>query len=114
VDLGVLHLGLSDEAVLAKIVEIAFLPGDLLSSYFLLLPGLVVLHRCSPNETILAQVIEVTRLSFDLLFSNLDSHKFTLMLIFWDIEVIAASAFKPFGKKAFVARRILRPRRQNY
>ena len=72
--LCVLHLGFCDESVFANVVHEALFLGDLFSTDFLLLAGLVVLHRCCPDVPILADEVEVALLALDLFFSNFGSH----------------------------------------
>jgi hypothetical protein len=74
VRLRVLHLGFCDESVFANVVHEAFFLGDLLSTDFLLLAGLVVLHRGCPDLSIFADKVEVALFALDLFFSDFGSH----------------------------------------
>jgi hypothetical protein len=72
--LCVLHLGFSDKTVFADVVHEPFFLGDLFSTDFLLLAGLVVLHRGCPDVSVLADKVEVALFALNLFFSNFGSH----------------------------------------
>jgi len=74
VKLCVLHLGFCDESVLANVVHEALFFGNLFSTDFLLLAGLVVLHRGCPDIPILTDEVQVSLFALNLLFSNFGSH----------------------------------------
>ncbi len=74
VRLCVLHLGFCDESVFANVIHEALFLGNLFSTDFLLLAGLVVLHRGCPDISIFADKVEVALFALDLFFSDFGSH----------------------------------------